>query len=74
MRTINSMMTHPADLSDVALLERAQELRRMALRGQALARGPAHEHECELRRRFPPSTCSPETTVTRKRPWQFWKV
>ncbi|MBS0454259.1 MAG: hypothetical protein JSS14_23410 [Proteobacteria bacterium] len=67
------MMTLPADLTDVDLLERAQQLRRLALRGQALARGPAHEHEREVRRRFPPAIRQDANTEQPKSSWRFWK-
>lgn len=68
------MTTLPADLSDDDLLERARQLRRSALRGQRLARGPAHEHEREVRRRFPPSASPSQDSAARPRSWQFWKA
>jgi hypothetical protein len=45
------MKTEPAKLSDEDLLNRAHQLRLLALHGHADARGPAHEHEREVRRR-----------------------
>lgn len=70
------MMTKPADLSDEELLERAHQLRLLALRGHLDSRGPAHEHEAEVRRRFgTPTTISAplEPVAVPRRPfWRFW--
>jgi len=70
------MMTEPASLSDEDLLDRAHQLRLLALRGHAEARGPAHEHEREVRRRFGSATTlrAPlEVAPPRKRSfWKFW--
>jgi len=38
------MMTQPAQLSGEDLLDRAHQLRLLALRGHLDTRGPAHEH------------------------------
>ena len=46
------MMTEPGKLSDEDLLDRAHQLRLLALRGHVEASGPAHDHEREVRRRF----------------------
>jgi len=70
------MMTEPAQLSDEDLLDRAHQLRLLALRGHLDARGPAHEHEREVRRRFAGSTTmgAPlEAARPKKRPfWRLW--
>jgi hypothetical protein len=69
-------MTEPGQLSDEELLDRAHQLRLLALRGHVNARGPAHEHESEVRRRFGrPTTLRSPLKVTRpqRRPfWRFW--
>jgi len=69
-------MTEPGELSDEELLDRAHQLRLLALRGHRNARGAAHRHETEVRRRFgPPSTMSAtlEPSPQRRRPfWRFW--
>jgi hypothetical protein len=41
------MMTQPGNLSDEDLLDRAHQLRLLALRGHVEARGPAHEHDAK---------------------------
>jgi len=69
------MMTQPGHLSDEDLLDRAHQLRLLALRGHVEARGPAHEHEREVRRRFGSGTTltAPLEMPARKRPfWRFW--
>jgi hypothetical protein len=70
------MMTVPGNLSDEDLLERAHQLRLLALRGHVEARGPAHDHEREVRRRFGSGTtmnASLELPAPRKSPfWRFW--
>lgn len=66
------MLTEPAQLSDEDLLDRAHQLRLLALRGNPDARGPAHEHEREVRRRFAGNTTigAPlEAPAPNKRPW-----
>lgn len=69
-------MTEPGKLSDDELLDRAHQLRLQALRGDLNARGHAHEHETEVRRRFgmPTTMGAPfEMTPARQRPfWRFW--
>lgn len=67
------MITEPGKLSDEDLLDRAHQLRLLALRGHVEARGPAHDHEREVRRRFGGGTTlsAPLETTPRKRP--FWK-
>lgn len=69
-------MTEPAELPDDELLRRAHELRLLALRGDLGARGPAHLHEVEVRRRFAASTtvgATLEPPSLRRRPlWRFW--
>ena len=67
------MMTEPAQLTDEDLLDRAHQLRLLALRGHLDARGPAHEHEREVRRRFGSATtiAAPLEDAPRRRP--FWK-
>ena len=58
----DTMMTEPAQLSDEDLLDRAHQLRLLALRGHRDSRRPAHEHEHEVRRRFgigDTSICAP---------------
>lgn len=69
------MMAQPAELSD--LLDRAHRLRLLALRGHLDARGPVHEHEQEVRRRFGSgmTTMSApfEIAAPKTRPfWKFW--
>ena len=39
------MITQPAEFSEEDLLDRAHQLRLLALRGHLDARGPAHDHE-----------------------------
>ena len=72
----NRGMTEPGDLNDEELLNRAHQLRLLALRGHFEARGPAHQHEAEVRRRFgvPTTLAAPlEPAHTRRRPfWRFW--
>ena len=66
------MMTEPGKLSDEELLGRAHQLRLLALRGHREARGAAHRHEVEVRRRFGvPSTMGAplESSPTTKRPF-----
>lgn len=69
-------MTEPGALEDEDLLNRAHQLRLLALRGHAEARRPARMHEAEVRRRFgAPTTLSAplDTTRPRRRPfWRFW--
>ena len=68
-------MTEPAQLSDEDLLDRAHQLRLLALRGHLDARGPAHEHEREVRRRVGVSNTDSaplEATVSRRSFWKFW--
>ena len=70
-----AMLTEPAHLSDEDLLDRAHQLRLLALRGHRDARGPAHEHEREVRRRFSGATTVGATMEPppRRRPlWKFW--
>lgn len=73
---MNIMMTQPAELSDEDLLDRAHQLRLLALRGHLDARGPAHEHEREVRRRFASGATTRGALLeppTPKRPfWKFW--
>ena len=75
-QNVRSMMTEPAQLSDEDLLDRAHQLRLLALRGHLDARGPAHEHEREVRRRFgSDSTTSSvplEPVPAKKR--MFWRL
>ena len=70
------MMTKPADLSDEELLDRAHQLRLLALRGHLDSRGPAHEHEAEVRRRFhTPTTIAAALApvpTPRKPFWRLW--
>ena len=69
------MMTEPGKLSDEDLLERAPQLRLLTLRGHVDARGPAHAHEREVRRRFGSGTTMNAALepAPRKRPfWRFW--
>ncbi|SFN40882.1 hypothetical protein [Variovorax sp. OV329] len=69
------MMTEPGQLTDEDLLERAHQLRLLALRGHADARGLAHAHEREVRRRFSGQTtmsATLEPTPPRKPFWRFW--
>jgi len=71
------MMTEPAQLSDEDLLDRAHQLRLLALRGHLDARGPAHEHEREVRRRFNSGSTTLgiplEYAPPKKRPfWRIW--
>lgn len=70
------MITEPAQLTDEDLLDRAHQLRLLALRGHFDARGPAHAHEREVRRRFGSSTTisAPlEPSRRKKKPfWKFW--
>ncbi|MBS0343478.1 MAG: hypothetical protein JSS56_23490 [Proteobacteria bacterium] len=72
-----AMMTEPGQLSDEDLLDRAHQLRLLALRGHLDARGPAHEYEREVRRRFGTGSTTvgaPLEPEVRKRPfWQFWR-
>ena len=77
MQNVKAMMTEPAQLSDEDLLDRAHQLRLLALRGHPDARGPAHEHEREVRRRFGSGMTTIgaplELPAARKRPfWKFW--
>lgn len=71
------MLTQPAELSDEDLLDRAHQLRLLALRGHLDARGPAHEHEQEVRRRFGSGmttmSAQLELAAPKMRPfWKFW--
>ena len=70
------MTTKPGDLEDEDLLNRARQWRLLALRGQSEARGPAHSHEVEIRRRFGVVTTlsAPlEPAPASRRPfWRFW--
>lgn len=68
-------MTEPADLCDEDLLERAHQLRRLALRGHREARDAAHTHEREVRRRFGSSTVMAaafEPSPAKRPFWRFW--
>lgn len=68
-------MTEPGQLTDEDLLDRAHQLRLLALRGHPDARGAAHAHEREVRRRFGTATTmsAPLEAPARKRPfWRFW--
>jgi hypothetical protein len=69
-------MTEPGDLEDEELLNRAHQLRLLALRGHSEARRPARLHEAEVRRRFgAPTTMGAtlEHASARRRPfWRFW--
>ncbi|MEJ8814779.1 hypothetical protein WKW77_27155 [Variovorax ureilyticus] len=71
------MITEPGKLSDEDLLDRAHQLRLLALRGHVEAGGPAHDHEREVRRRFGSGTTMQAALEShappRKRPlWRFW--
>ncbi|MDM0037319.1 hypothetical protein QTI33_34700 [Variovorax sp. J22P271] len=70
------MTTQPRDLEDKELLNRAHQWRLLAMRGHSEARGPAHAHEVEVRRRFASDTTlsAPlEPAAARRRPfWRFW--
>ena len=72
------MTTEPSELSDAELHARAHAWRRQALQGVAHARGHAHEHEVEVRRRLGvATTMSPplegEREHLHRRPfWRFW--
>ena len=69
-------MTEPAQLTDEDLLDRAHQLGLLALRGHIEARGPAHEHEREVRRRFgSPNTIAAtlEPSPMRRPIWKFWQ-
>lgn len=71
------MMTEPGKLSDEDLLDRAHQLRLLALRGHPDARGAAHAHEREVRRRFGSATTlnaplAPAPAPRRKPFWRFW--
>src|SRR5688572_22810088 len=74
----NAVMTEPGELSDAELSARAYQWRRQALHGELHARGHAHEHEAEMRRRIGGAAATPSTTETmsaqvRRRPfWRFW--
>jgi hypothetical protein len=70
-------MTEPAGLNDEDLLERAHQLRLLALRDHVEARDPAQLHEREVRRRFGSSGASVNAALMagnhRRRPlWRFW--
>ena len=69
-------MTEPGNLEDEELLNRAHQLRLLALRGHSEARGSAHIHEVEVRRRFGSATTmnAPlELAPARRRSfWRFW--
>jgi hypothetical protein len=69
------MITEPAALSDEDLLDRAHQLRLLALRGHADARGPAHQHEREVRRRFGSSTTvsAPLEPAPPSKKRSFWR-
>jgi hypothetical protein len=74
----NRFMTEPGQLSDFELLARARAWRREALQGVLHARGHAHEHEAEVRRRFGRATTisGPVEGATTRRPrrwpWRLW--
>lgn len=70
----NRRMTEPGALSDEELLNRAHEWRLRALRGDRDARGAAHLHEVEVRRRFgvPTEVGAIEAAKPKRRP--FWKL
>lgn len=69
-------MTEPAELIDEDLLERAHQLRLLALRGHVDARDPSHLHEREVRRRFSSDSAVNADVMAagqRRRPfWKFW--
>lgn len=69
-------MTEPAALSDEDLLERAHQLRLLALRGHVDARDPAQLHEREVRRRFGSGASVNAALMAgnqRRLPlWRFW--
>ncbi|MBO9512470.1 MAG: hypothetical protein J7549_00010 [Variovorax sp.] len=67
-------MTEPAQLSDEDLLERAHQLRLLALRGHVDARGPAHSHEREVRRRFGSATTLRAALEPAPRPRRFQRL
>ncbi|RSZ29632.1 hypothetical protein EJO66_29035 [Variovorax beijingensis] len=73
-------MTQLGELSDADLQERARAWRRLALQGVLHARGYAHEHETELRRRNRgPMPLSDRlgtplaTSPALRRWWRFWQ-
>lgn len=72
----NRGMTEPGYLEDEELLNRAHQLRLLALRGHSEASRSARLHEAEVRRRFgAPTTMSAslEQAASRRRPfWRFW--
>jgi len=72
----NGGMTEPGDLDDEELLNRAHQLRLLALRGHSATRKPARLHEAEVRRRFGAPTTAAATldhAAPRRRPfWRFW--
>ena len=73
---MTGMMTEPGALSDEDLLHRAHQLRLLALRGHVDARGPAHAHEREVRRRFgSPTTLQTPLDLSREERtfWRFWR-
>ncbi|MGO4391019.1 hypothetical protein AB4Z46_06655 [Variovorax sp. M-6] len=69
-------MTEPGNLEDEELLNRAHQLRLLALRGHSESGKRARLHEAEVRRRFGvPTTMSAslESAPARRRPfWRFW--
>jgi len=70
-------MTEPGQLSDEELLSRAHGFRLLALRGARDARGAAHLHEVEVRRRFgvPTVIGAPlEAPKARRRFWRWWSA
>lgn len=72
----NAGMTEPGRLEDEELLNRAHQLRLLALRGHAESGRRARLHEAEVRRRFgSPTTLSAplEPAEPATRPfWQLW--
>ena len=71
-------MTVLADLSDDELFSRARRWRSEAMRGSLHARGHAHEHEVELRRRLARTTPAHASGEPVQRPpkrsiFQFWR-
>ena len=74
----NWTMPELSELPDDVLKDRTREWRRAALQGVLHARGHAHEHEVELRRRFGVGTTQTavlygEPERQRRRPfWRLW--
>ena len=74
----NGRMTHPGDLSDRELVNRAQQWRRQSLYGGSRNAGRlAREHEAEMRRRFGGGTTLSAPLTMRplaRRPRPWWRV